>query len=204
MQPQWDNYAIQMAQAKKRFLTYDQQEILRRCRLDFDEDSFYVKFLGQPSRICRHTGDMYRLREGQWVETREFYHIMTLLDWLCDSREDRYISGRWVSVVSLGHNFHSSLQEDMGGDHTQAFDRQPEAFAAACCALGGEKVPGADVSFVMEVVDGLKVLLQLWHGDEEFPPRVCCLCDANTTRYIRYETIWYAITLLLDRIRENM
>ena len=70
--------------------------------------------------------------------------------------------------------------------------------------MGGEKVPGGDISYALELVDGLRILVQLWHGDEEFPPRVCCLWDENTTRYIRYETTWYAMGLLLTRLWENM
>ena len=36
-----DNYKIQAAQAKKHFLTYDQQELIDRCRLRYDADYFY-------------------------------------------------------------------------------------------------------------------------------------------------------------------
>lgn len=204
MIPRRDNYAIQVAQARKRFLTYDQQEMITRCRLEYDETYFYVTFLGENCRVCRQTGDMQRLRRGEWVDANEFNHVMTLLDWLCDSRPDRYISERWVNVVSLGCSFHTGLQENMGGDYAQAFDRNPETFAAACEAMGGEKVPGGDISYALELVDGLRILVQLWHGDEEFPPRVCCLWDENTTRYIRYETTWYAMGLLLTRLWENM
>ena len=37
-----DNYQIQLMQAKKRFLTYDQQELINRCAVGFDEDYFYI------------------------------------------------------------------------------------------------------------------------------------------------------------------
>lgn len=59
-----NNYAIQVAQAKKWFLTYDQQELIHRCRLSFDENDFYVKFLAEDYCICRHSGDMERLHRG--------------------------------------------------------------------------------------------------------------------------------------------
>ena len=45
-------------------------------------------------------------------------------------------------------------------------------------------------------------MVQLWYGDEEFPPRLRFLWDENTTRYIRYETTWYALGLLMKRLRE--
>jgi hypothetical protein len=53
---------------------------------------------------------------------------MTLLDWLCDSRPDRYITGRWINVVTHGHYFHGNLQEDASNPYAQLFDRNPGAF----------------------------------------------------------------------------
>jgi len=199
-----DNYKLQVQQAKKHFLTYDQQELINRCCLRFDEAYFYVKFLAEDYRIYRKTGDMERLHRGCWIDGNGFGEVMTVLDWLCDSRADRYITGRWINVVTHGHYFHGNLQEDTANPNAILFDQNHSAFAAACENMGGEPMPGADVSYAIELIDGLRVMVQLWHGDEEFAPRLRCLWDENTTRYIRYETTWYAVGLLMQRIRENM
>ena len=198
-----DNYQIQAAQAKKLFLTYDQQELIQRCRLRYDETYLYTRLLGEPYRICRTTGNMERFTEGRWVDGNSFNEVMTLLDWLCDSRQDRYITGRWINLVNHGHYFHRDLEEsrDPNAEH---FDAHPEAFAAACEKLGGEKMSGADISYAIELLDGLSIMVQLWHGDEEFPPNLRLLWDENTERYLRYETTWFAVGLLLHRIKENM
>ncbi len=198
-----DNYEIQRRQAQKHFLTYDQQELIRRCHLRYDEKYLYVTFLHSPYRICRHTGSMERRVEDAWVDGNSFGEVMTILDWLCDSRADRYITGRWINLVSHGHAFHSNLQEEEN-PNAILFDAKSQAFCKACEALGGEPYPGADISYAIELVDGLKILVQLWHGDEEFAPRLRCLWDENTEKYLRYETSWYAVGLLLRRIRENM
>lgn len=199
-----DNYKIQAQQAKKLFLTYDQQELIARCRLRHDENYFYIIFLNSPYRICRKSGDMERLQEDGWVDGNSFGEVMTILDWLCDSRADRYITGRWINLVNHGHYFHRNLQEEKADPDAVLFDGHPETFQKACRALGGEAFPGADISYAIELVDGLKVLVQLWHGDEEFPPNLRCLWDENATKYIRYETTWFALGLLLNRIKENM
>lgn len=198
-----DNYQLQAQQAKKLFLTYDQQELIRRCRLRFDEKYLYTTLLTEPYRIHRKTGDMERQRRGSWVDGNSFSEVMTLLDWLCDSRENRYITGRWINIVTHGSCFHSNLQEERDDD-AELFDRDPAAFCKACESLGGEKQSGGDISYAIELLDGLQILVQLWHGDEEFSPRLRCLWDENTTRYIRYETTWYAVKLLIERIKENM
>lgn len=199
-----DNYKIQAAQAKKLFLTYDQQELIRRCSLRHDETYLYTELLTYPYRIHRQTGDMERLVDGCWVDGNSFNEVMTILDWLCDSRADRYITGRWINLVTHGHYFHRQLQEDTGDPDALLFDSRPEAFTAACQALKGEKMAGADISYAIDMIDGLRVLVQLWHGDDEFPPNLRLLWDENTERYLRYETTWFAVGLLLRRIKEKM
>lgn len=199
-----NNYEIQVMQAKKRFLTYDQQELIARCRLRFDEQFFYITMLTDTYRICRQTGDMERLDRGSWVDGNSFAEVMTILDWLCDSKPDRYITGRWVNIVTHGHYFHKDLQEEGEDPDAVLFDKNPAAFAAACEALQGEKLPGADMGYAIELMDGLRIFVQLWHGDEEFSPRIRCLWDENTLRYLRYETTWYAVGLLMKRIKEKL
>lgn len=199
-----DNYQIQAAQAKALFLTYDQEKLIEKCRLQHDERYLYVRFLGSDYRICRKSGDMQRWSLGAWVDANSFGEVMTLLDWLCDCREDRYITGRWVNIVSQGPAFHGSLQQDSGGNYARLFNQRPEAFRAACVAMGGEEMSGADISYAIPFLDGLRVWVRFWHGDEEFLPRLHMLWDENTTRYIRYETTWYATGLLLKRLEETM
>lgn len=204
MKKAMNNYQIQVMQAKRRFLTYDQQELISRCKLSFDVDYLFLTMLSEPYRINRLTGDMERKYGGIWVDGNSFNEVMTILDWLCDSRADRYITGQWINVVTHGHNFHGNLQSQMGNTYAQLFDQNPAAFSAACEALKGERLPGADIGYAIELIDGLKVFVQLWHSDEEFPPNLCCLWDENTSRYLRYETTWYANGLLLERIKEKM
>ena len=143
------------------------------------------------------------MHEGKWVDGNGFNEVLTILDWLCDSREDRYITGRWVNIVSHGHYFHSNLQEDEKDSCAEFFDQNPEAFALACKALGGEELPGADMGYAIEVMDGLKIAVQFWHSDEEFPAQVRYFWDENALQYIRYETMYFAVgrlkSLLLAR-----
>lgn len=199
-----NNYDKQVVQAKKLFQTYDQQELITRCNLRYDENYFYITFLSEPCRICRVSGDMERFQTGKWTDGNGFNQVMTILDWLCDSKQDRYITGNWINVVNQGPCFHTDLQENDSDPNARFFDEHPEAFKRACQCLGGEKLSYADISYAIELVDGLKVCVQLWHSDEEFPPNLRLLWDANVGKYLRYETTWYAAGLLLARIKEKM
>ena len=146
-----DNYLTQANQAKQHFLTYDQEKLIRKFNLKADETYIYVNFLCQLYRIHRATGDMEKQELGAWVDGNRFEEVMTLLDLLCDSRDDRWISGRWKNMQSFGLQFHQNLLEDQPDSFAQAIDENPEAFCSACRMLGGREMTGADLSFQLEV-----------------------------------------------------
>lgn len=198
-----NNYLIQAAQAKERFLTYDQNALIAKFGLKFDDDYLYVNLLRQSYRISRGTGDMEKQADNTWQEANTYHEVMTILDLLCDSRDDRFISGRWQSMQTFGQMFHRELLErrDPAADRIEA---DPEGFRRACLALGGQPVSGCDMGYSLELFDGLPIALQFWHGDDEFYPRLRCLWDANALQYIRYETMYFAVNLVTDRILEMM
>ena len=199
-----DNYAIQARQAKDRFLTYDQEKLITKFGLKADPDWLYVSMLGQTHRISRKSGDMERLTDAGWISADSHGEVMTLLDLLCDSREDRFLSGRWKAMTAFGQLFHRSLAEEGRDPWADRFEADPDGFRRACLALGGQPVPQGDMAYAVELFDGLRILVQLWFGDEEFPANLRFLWDENTPDYIRYETMWYAKGMLLKRLEEEM
>ena len=56
------------------------------------------------------------------------------------------------------------------------------------------------MGYAVELFDGLKIGILFWAGDEEFTPRFCYLWDENADQYIRYETMFYAVDLLRQRL----
>lgn len=199
-----DNYAIHAQQAKERFLTYDQQKLVEKLRLKADETYLYTKMLCQPYRIHRGTANIERLSGDSWVDGNSYGEVMTLLDLLCDSREDRYLTCRWKNMQDFGLMFHRNLLEDAGDPWADAFQKNSEGFRKACLALGGKPMEKGDVAYAIELFDGLCIGVQLWFGDDEFPPNLRFLWDENALMYLKYETMHFAKGMLLQRIRENM
>lgn len=195
-----NNYLIQAQQAKERFLTYDQEALIQKLRLVSDSQYLYVTMLAQPYRIRRATGDMERQTQNGWVDANTYEEVMTLLDLVCDSKDSRWISGRWKNMQSFGLMFHQNLLEGQKDPWAEKFQEHSEEFRNACMALGGTALPNGDIAYAIELFDGLCVALQLWFGDEEFPPNLRFLWDENALMYIRYETMYFAKSLLLDRI----
>ena len=199
-----DNYLIQARQAKQRFLTYDQQKLINKLHLDADEDFLYAPMLSRRYRISRKNGDMDRFVNDTWMDANTYEEIMTLLDLICDSREDRFLRHQWKNMTSFGLMFHQNLLEDTQDPWADRFETEPEAFRSACEALGGKPFPNGDIAYAIELFDGLEILVQLWFGDEEFPASLRLLWDENAMMYIKYETMWFARGLLLERLKEQM
>ncbi len=198
-----DNYAITAARVRQLFAEYDQQALARKVGAKLDGEYFYVDFLSERYRIHRLTGDISRFHGDAWVEANSFGEVLTLMDLICDSREDRHPTGNWRNMRDFGHGFHQQLLEQRD-PWAERFQEQPEMFAKACEALGGEKYPLGDVAYALPVFGDLRVLIQLWFGDEEFPAQLRYLWDENALQYLKYETMFYAIPLVLKRIQEQM
>ena len=199
-----DNYQIQVQQAQNHFLCYDQESLIAKFCLKHDDDYLYMTMLSTPYRLCRKTGHLSRKVQGSWEDANTHSEVMTLLDLLCDSRPDRGLSHRWKNMRDFGLMFHQNLLEDASDPNALFFQDHPEAFRSACEGLEGRPLPMGDMCYAIPLFDGLAIALQLWLGDEEFPPRLMYLWDANATQYLKYETMYFARMLLMGRIREGM
>ena len=195
-----DNYAIQVANAQKFFLRYDQEKLIEKFSLHADKDYLYVIMFRTLYRISRQTGgfDMYR---GSWQECNTFGVVMTILDILCDSKEDRWLTGRWVSTQQFGKHIHSSLLELEEDPLAEAFDKASGSFAKACKALGGHPIVGGDEAYAVELMDGLEIGIFFWYGDDEFPAQLRFFWDENALMYLKYETMHYTLGYLRSLLK---
>ncbi len=196
-----DNYTLQARQAQAYFLTYDQEKLIAKCNLSNDGNHLFSTLFGECYRIDRQTGQIQRKEQDAW-QNASFNEIMTILDIVCDCREDRFLTGRWNGMQNFGHQFHQALLETED-PFAAYFDKNPSLFRKACESLGGTEIPGADMGYAIEVMLGLKIAVQFWFSDEEFPAQVRYFWDENALQYIRYETMYFAVgrlkSLLLAR-----
>ena len=198
-----DNYKIQLENAQKFFLTYDQEKLIQKFHLHADADYLYVTMFSTPYRLSRHTGRLER-KGADWQDANTFGEVMTLLDILCDSREDRFLTGKWMSTQMFGKYFHSGLLEPEYDALADAFDKHPGALEKACKALGGHPIQGGDEAYAVEVMDGLQIGIFFWYADEEFPAQLRYFWDENAPMYIRYETMHYTLGYLRQLLKRSI
>lgn len=199
-----NNYLIQAQQAKDRFTTYDQDALIAKLGLAHDETYLYPVMLSEVYRIHRKTGHLERKTREGWADANTFEEVMTLLDLVCDSRKDRFLTGRWKNMQDFGLMFHRNLLEGKADPWAESFQADPEGFRRACLALKGVPFDRGDVAYAIELFDGLSILVQLWFGDEEFPACLRLLWDENALMYLKYETMYFAKGMLLEKLKEKM
>ena len=138
-----------------------------------------------------------------------FDEVMTLFDVLCWSREDASLSGEWVTLSALGGGVHGgALAGSMYREEIAKIARWEGLLSPVLECLGGRRMEKGEPGYVIPVFDFLPVYVQYWRGDEEFPPQLNLLWDANTTEFLHYETVYYLTQFLLRRLavlleREN-
>ena len=198
-----NNYAIQAEQARKLFCAHDLDAVARAHGLRTDADFLYLHLLSEDYRVSRSSGHIAR-REGEaWLPADGFDETLTIFDLLCDAKPGRRAAGDWKTTLDFGGQVHRGLMESNRADELELlYDRQPERLRRVCLRLDGTPIAGADLGFSLPFFEDLCIAVQFWHGDDEFVPRLRVLWDANSDQYLRYETMYYAISLIKSRLRE--
>ena len=196
-----DNYAITAEEARKRFLTYDLSKIISKTPLTHDGEYLYLPVLDRTCRIEKSTGKMAWSTPEGWEQTSAFHDVLTIFDYLCDSKPNRAPSGEMKSMASFGRLFHSGLLEDREPTQLEkTIDAHPELFQKACLKLGGIPFPTGDMAYTVRFFPDLPMTVQFWHSDEDFPPQLRWLWDREANDFIRYETMFYALGILRERL----
>ena len=202
------NYDLQVDIGKRIFMEFDHEKLIRKFRLEADENWICLTYLNTPCRISREDGRIEYFTDGLWQECRSYETVMTIYDLLCHHKGENtpVLQGQWCPV---GHFIVTGITNSEGftGKSARAFDGHTDKLRAACEAMGGEILPrmaGADLTCRIPVTDFFPVLLQFWEGDEEFPPKVLILWDRNTMDFLHFETTFYLQGDLLVRLRDRV
>ena len=200
-----DNYDLQVDIAKRIFLQYDQQQMIRKFSLNADEQWIYLTYLNTPCRISRKNSRVEEFIQNCWQECREYSTVMTIYDLLCYHKGETLpiLANAWCAVgtfVVTG----VTKTETFTKKFAKLFDHRLDELKTACEKLGGslqKSMAGADLTCRFWVTPFFPVLLQFWESDEEFPAKLLILWDRNTTSFMHYETTFYLQGDLLERLQ---
>ena len=198
------NYEKMLASAQALFLEHDQEAMIRRWALAHDGDYLYADYLGQRLRVDRRTGEVSHATApapGEY-RARDFIHDgMALFDLLTFAPTRPHAAGRWSSISTLGGIIGAGHDRTLSHEPTAAkFQDKADALARACERLGGRPEGKGDVSYAIPVFRDFGILFQFWDGDDEFPANIKYLFDENARQFMHYETLWYVMGSLIDRL----
>lgn len=197
-----NNYDITRLESEKQFLTYDIAPMVKKYGLRQDEKFTYIVFLGSMYRISKQAGKVERI-EGQTYIQAGFDESMTIFDVLCYAKENATLSGEYCSVMQLpGVAKTANPGGDMFGKYANRFAGKQDALRRACEILDGTPYPVGEVAYQIPLFDFLPIVLQFWDADDEFPAQFTIKWDKNTLRYMHFETTFYAVGYLLERLVE--
>lgn len=213
------NYEKQVLLARELFLKYDQEKMKEKFHLQSDEAYLYLPFLDESYRVSRQDGRIEKRicgisgqdgrtgkqSSGDYAVCMDYNVVMTIYDILCCSREHPVLSGEWCRLSSLQVTGSSPSAELFTGRYAKKFSGRAKQLRQACEALHGEfrSVPAsADACYHIPLFPFFSVILQFWDGDEEFAPRIVILWDKNALQFLHFETLYYAMGHLLERLEQ--
>ena len=211
------NYEKQVLMARKLFLNYDQEKMIRKFHLDSDEQWIYLEFLNRIYRISRRTGEIFLSRclsgdkhggedSKNSVPCMDYQIVMTLYDVLCYSAGIPVLSREWCPIYALQVTMSSPGTDTFTGKYAKLFSGDTERLRCACEKLGGEQpgiVARADVCWQFRVFPFFSVQLRFWDGDDEFEPKLQLLWDRNSLDFMHFETLYYVQGHLMERLKEE-
>ena len=189
------------------FLQYDQEKMIRKFGLEHDDNSLCIFCLNRKYRIDRLTGQVsWSEDEIQTEKKADYNEAMTIYDVLCYSKEDCHLAHEWVNVESLFSIQGGTLQKGSGFfQHAgKDFTGKTAALIRACEKLGGKRMEKGDAAYELYLFPFLPMVLRFWDSDEDFPASLQILADKNIFDYMHYETLMFAISHLLNRIKDEM
>ena len=165
-----------------------------------EDGDICLRFLGRDCRVRRADGRVF----GPDGAEAGFNTVMTVYDALARDNAPT-LAGEFVPTAAL-HRIHGThaVHEDLNAPAAARFAGRAEALKTALAALGGRPWGPGDVSMVLDVFDFFPVCVRFYDADEEFPASLQFLWDANALEYLFYETLWYVMGEITERLEREI
>ena len=183
------------------------RDITHLCNITFfepaDGQCLQFRFLQQDIRIDPIRQLLMCRCQGQWTISDDSLLALVTVLYLKNVQSIYPLGQDIVGTKDLkeGHFF--------TGPHelrTQALLRRygsdPQGFAHACQALGGQPMQMADVAYRLMPFPRLALYYLLWAGDDEFKPRLQVLFDRSIEQILPADAIWALVNRVAQAFQE--
>ena len=193
---------VPFAHYEEQFKKLDPAEAVSRLNVKWDEKEFYVNLLGREYAISLPECVIRAVDGGKLppLPVQTF-----LLRYLLESKEVAW-GGTWKTFREMpwGEMY---IKPYTGRVLTRAaftFGFKLAAFRAACEKMGAAPVKHGDAGFEFNLIDGYKMQILMWEGDDEFPPSAQILYSDNFAEGFAAEDRVVAGDILISTVKSNM
>ena len=199
------NYEIQADKCKLEFINWNHEDIAKKFNLKYDNSYLYIYFFSQKYRLNRITGDIEKTNDNITYIKARHNEIMTILDLMSYSKDNLKLSGNWSKVTSLKGIIKTggvSNHDDLFLLKSSRFKNRINDLEKACERLNGKKISTGDLGYIINVFEFLPIMIVFYEEDFDFPAEFKILWDENILDYMHYETTFYAVSHLFEKIEE--
>lgn len=197
-----DNYQVWIREWADRISHMDRTELMDKLpELQADGEYLTLRHFGQTYGIHTKTGVIRSMDTMEEASRNVKLNIYTLL-WYC--KPGAFLSGQWLPFRSLkdASPFDAAFQKSVLQALARTFSGHTDRLAAACEALGGQKLPLSDAGYQLFAFACMPMQVLFWDGDDEFPAQANLLFDKNATDFIHVESVVTIASECLRRLAD--
>lgn len=146
------------------------------------DKNILVKFLADEYTVDLEQREVFSLSCN--VPAKDFTAIL-ILHYLSQKLKGLpRLTGIWVSFKELSgvEGYYPAFRKRAIEPIIRKYGAHPENILTALERLPAKRISQGDVGIVLEVFDGVPVLVTLWRGDEEFGPEANILFDKSISK----------------------
>jgi hypothetical protein len=180
-------------------------EVCERADVTYlmDRGGYRLPVLNTPYLVIPDRREVLRMGPDKTLEREPLsldFHLLVLY-YLTESKKIEP-ARRWVSEKDLkgGEMFFRGPHALQLQDIEAKYGSDPEGFARAGKRLGGVEMLYGDRAFGLDVLPRILLVYVLWHGDQEFSPRIRVLFDETIQKHFPLDVIWCAVSEVNRRL----
>ena len=204
MQVQNNKEEVPFAHYEEKFRAIDPAEAAKRCGVPFADGQFAVRLLGVTYQIAWPEYAITADREDAFALQNLPCQTFLMRDLLEGKRAALSLSYKTFREMPWGELYIAPYTGRCLNRAAFTFGTQVANFAAACQRLGGEKLPHGDAGYGFDFLEGYRMQIMIYAGDEEFPPSSQILYSDNFASAFSAEDRVVAGDILISAIRQEM
>lgn len=181
------NLDATISEVKERFAAIDISKQCANSGASFSAETVTLDFLNETYRIDTPTAEVTLADNSRTLSLRE---KILILHYFMQAKGTP-LTGKLVTYRDLpgGLVYYPTFIKRTIKPISERFGNNPELLRETGKILNPRKGETGDVSLIIDAFTKVPINLILWQGDEEFPPDVNLLFDANINDYLPSEDV---------------